>query len=177
MRKKRKPPKPYSQFLLCLSGTLFFVQSCGVVSPPIAPEYIGIEAKILAQKKPAEEKFKKVEEAYYVLSNSERRKLYDEMRKLHDIFEHPGRPQSFENMIQEKKETEGEQTQNNEKSPATEREYYEVLGVSRDASGDEIKKAFRKISRQHHLDMQTYPTVTLGEGSIPLPPLQPVMSQ
>ena len=75
------------------------------------------------------------------------------------------------------KEAEGEQTQNNKKPLMTKRDYYEVLGTSPDASDDEIEKAFRNISRQHYLDLQTYPTVTLGEESIPLPPLQPVISQ
>ena len=51
MRKRIKLHKPYSQFLLCLSGMLFFMGSCGVVGDPIPPEDIGIEAKIRAQKK------------------------------------------------------------------------------------------------------------------------------
>ena len=36
----------------------------------------------------------------------------------------------------------------------TRRDYYEVLGVSKDASEDDIKKAFRRLSRKYHPDMQ-----------------------
>ena len=36
---------------------------------------------------------------------------------------------------------------------ATPRDYYEVLGLPRTASADEIKSAFRKLARQYHPDV------------------------
>ena len=37
------------------------------------------------------------------------------------------------------------------------RDYYETLGIERTASDDEIKKAFRKLARQHHPDLHASP--------------------
>ena len=36
---------------------------------------------------------------------------------------------------------------------ANKRDYYEVMGVSKNASDDEIKKAFRKLAKQYHPDL------------------------
>ncbi|GAE04172.1 chaperone protein DnaJ [Paenibacillus sp. JCM 10914] len=36
---------------------------------------------------------------------------------------------------------------------AEKRDYYEVLGLGKDASDDDIKKAYRKMARQYHPDV------------------------
>ncbi|HAP9912561.1 TPA: DnaJ domain-containing protein, partial [Enterococcus faecium] len=40
---------------------------------------------------------------------------------------------------------------------ATKRDYYEVLGLSKGASEDEIKKAYRKLSKKYHPDINKEP--------------------
>ena len=36
---------------------------------------------------------------------------------------------------------------------STKRDYYEVLGIERSAGDDDIRKAYRKLARQYHPDV------------------------
>ena len=40
---------------------------------------------------------------------------------------------------------------------ADKRDYYEVLGISKNATDDEIKRAYRKLAKQYHPDLNKAP--------------------
>jgi len=38
---------------------------------------------------------------------------------------------------------------------ANKRDYYDILGVGKDVTDDELKKAYRKLAKEHHPDANT----------------------
>ena len=46
---------------------------------------------------------------------------------------------------------------------AEKRDYYEVLGLAKGASEDEIKKSYRKLAKQYHPDMNPGDKVAEGK--------------
>ena len=46
------------------------------------------------------------------------------------------------------------------------RDYYEVLGVAKDASDSDLKNAFRRLARKYHPDLNTIDTDMMGHKDL-----------
>jgi len=44
---------------------------------------------------------------------------------------------------------------------------YKVLGISSDATDEEVKKAYRELSRKYHPDANARPAVIVPDGQSP----------
>ena len=49
-------------------------------------------------------------------------------------------------------------------------DFYQILGVSRDADADTLKRAYRKLARQYHPDVNKEPGLSLIHISEPTRP-------
>ena len=64
---------------------------------------------------------------------------------------------------------------------AEKRDYYEVLGIDKSASEDEIKKAYRKAAKKYHPDLnpgnKDVASVAYWYQTLPHAPFAPLMAK